>query len=202
MRSRRLSGLILVAAAIALFGAAPALASGSPGVHTSAVTHKPDASIKALTSHYAIPGYDKFTWSYGPDFHGVGVYNTTATNQVATADWQYNCCNEKHAFSIAIKNNGNTSDRFKVKATGAGLAGWTVTYFRGTTNITSAVVAGTYTTSQVAPGSQVLLTAKMSGLIDSETFKGSRLVTVTSVGDSAHKDAVKFQLHKAEWCYC
>src|SRR5262245_43666974 len=86
----------------------------------AATSHKPDASIRALTSHYAIPGYDKFTWDYDPSWVGVGVYNTTATGQTTRADWQYGCCNEKHAFSISIRNNGNVADRFKVKATGSG----------------------------------------------------------------------------------
>jgi len=191
-RSVRQLAAVAVAVLAVTIMASPVLAAG---------VHKPDASIRPLTSHYAIPGYDKFTHDYDPSWIGVGIYNTTATNQVGRADWQYGCCNEKHAFSIAIRNNGNVSDRFKVKATGTGLAGWTITYFKGTTNITSAVVGGTYQTSLLSAGSQVVLTAKLSGA-DTATFKGSRLVTVTSVGDSTKKDAVRFQLHKADWCYC
>jgi hypothetical protein len=195
-------GALVGAVAMATMVTGPTLAAARvAGAQMVAATYRPDASIHALTSHYVV-GSEKFTWSYGTAWFGVGVYNTTATNQVAAADWQRNCCNEKHAFSIAIKNNGNASDHFKVKATGTGLGGWSITYFKGSTNITSAVVAGTYTTPSVSPGSEVVLTAKMSGVSGSEIFKGSRLVTVTSAADPAHKDAVRFQLHKATWCYC
>ena len=186
----------------AIFLAALAVAALTAGPAMAATVHKPDASIRTLTSHYAIPGYMKFTHSYGTAWTGVGIYNTTGTNQTTSADWQYGCCNEKHAFSISIRNNGNSSDHFKVKATGTGLVGWKVTYFKGTTNITSAVVAGTYTTAVVAPGGQILLTAKMSGTDVDETLAGYRLVTAASSGDPTRKDAVRFQLHEATWCQC
>lgn len=194
---------LCLAAVLGAMSAGPILArSDGSGGQSVTATHRPDASIKTLTSHYAIPGYTKFTWDYTTGWLGVGVYNTTATYQTAQADWQDNCCNEKHSFKIAIKNNGSVSDRFKVKATGSGLVGWTVTYFKGTTNITSAVVAGTYRTPLLAPGSQSSITAKLAGSIDSETLAGSRLVTVASVAQPTRKDAVKFRLHLATWCYC
>jgi hypothetical protein len=70
---------------------------------------------------------------------------------------------------------------------------YSITYFRGTTNITAAVVAGTYTTSSLSPGSTYLITAKVK--VNSNATKGSsvtRLVTITSVGDTSKQDAVMF----------
>ena len=69
-------------------------------------------------------------------------------------------------------------------------------YFHGTTNITAAVVAGTYRTGSLAPGATYLITAKLpaGGSV-------TRLVTITSVADPTKKDAVKFGL-KLVACSC
>jgi hypothetical protein len=67
-----------------------------------------------------------------------------------------------------------------------------VRYYRGTTDITTAVVAGTYKTTSIAKGSTFYITAKV--LVKSTATVGSsvtRLVTSTSVGNTAKKDAVK-----------
>lgn len=196
-----MSAIVVFGATMALFGATPALASGSAGVHTTAVTHKPDASVRVVKSKYHYPG-QSFSYSLYPSWQGVGTYNTTAKHQTAKADFQYNCCDETHTFSISIRNNGGAGDRFTVHATGSGLAGWAVTYFHGTTNITSAVVGGTYTTPTLASGGQFLLTAKLVGSAASETLAGSRLVTVASFADGTKKDAVKLRLEEAAWCFC
>ena len=73
------------------------------------------------------------------------------------------------------------------------MTGYAVKYFRGTTDITAAVVAGTYETPLLAPTATYLVTAKVT--VKSTAAVGSkvtRLVTLTSVGNSAKKDAVKF----------
>ncbi len=74
-----------------------------------------------------------------------------------------------------------------------------MTYSRGTTNITSAVVAGTYRTASLAPGATYLIRARI-------TIKGSgigvtRLVTIRSVADTTKIDAVKFA-YKPMACGC
>ena len=96
-------------------------------------------------------------------------------------------------FGISIQNDGTTADSFKVKATGTAASGYTVKYFRGTTDITAAVVAGTYKTTSLAPAATYLITAKVT--VKSTAAVGSsvtRLVTLTSVGNGTKKDAVKF----------
>jgi hypothetical protein len=198
----RPTAAVFLCAWLAAAFAGPALAGSDQSATAPSAIQRPDASIETLTSHYSIPGYTKFPWYYESVWHGVGVYNTTGANQTAAADWQYGCCNEKHAFSISIRNKGKAADHFKVRATGSGLVGWTVTYFKGTTNITSAVVAGTYQTPLVAAGSQVVLTARLTGNAATETFAGYRLITLTSVAASTNKDAVRLQLHEATWCHC
>ena len=71
-------------------------------------------------------------------------------------------------------------------------------YFRGTTDITAAVVSGTYQTWSLAPGAAYLITARVT--VQSAAAVGSmvmRLVTLTSVGNSAKKDTVKFIAKRA-----
>jgi hypothetical protein len=68
-----------------------------------------------------------------------------------------------------------------------------VKYFRGTTDITAAVVAGTYQTMSLAPAATYLIAAQVT--VKSAAATGSsvtRLVTISSVGNSSQKDAVKF----------
>jgi len=70
---------------------------------------------------------------------------------------------------------------------------YTVRYFRGTTEITAAVLAGTYQTTSLAPGTTFLIKAKVK--VKSSATTGSsvtRLVTITSVGHTTKQDAVKF----------
>ena len=66
-------------------------------------------------------------------------------------------------------------------------------YYAGTTDITAKVTAGTYRTASLAKGAAALITAKVT--INKTAAPGSkvtRLVTITSVGSSTEKDAVKF----------
>jgi hypothetical protein len=90
------------------------------------------------------------------------------------------------------------ADRFTVAATGAAASKYKVTYFRGTTNITTAVVAGTYQTANLAPGATTSITAKVKVLTGATaSSKVVRLVRISSVGDPASIDAVKFTGRRA-----
>ena len=120
---------------------------------------------------------------------GNDVYGTTGAGQSRTGS-----AARGHAisFGISVQNDGTSSDRIKVKATGTAATGYTVSYFRGASDITAAVVAGSYTTPSLAPGATFLITAEVN--VKSHAAAGSRvtrLVTLTSVGDSARKDAIK-----------
>ena len=79
-------------------------------------------------------------------------------------------------------------DRFKVHAA----ASSAFKYFHGSTNITSAVVAGTYQTSSLAPGASAAITVKVD--LDSMSATNTRLITITSSSDSTKKDAVKLKM--------
>jgi hypothetical protein len=73
-----------------------------------------------------------------------------------------------------------------------------VKYFDGETNITAGILAGTYQTAPLSPGATHLIVAQVK--VKTSAAAGSkvkRLVTITSVGDPTHRDAVKFKGRRA-----
>ena len=143
----------------------------SPG---SAVVLKPDGRIRLGTGAFV----------------GNDVYNATGANQSRTGSAARG---KTVSFGISVQNDGTAADSFKVKATGDGVSGYSVKFFSGATDITAAVVAGTYRTPSLAPTRTYLINAKVT--VKSTAAVGSkitRLVTITSLGDSTRKDAVRF----------
>jgi hypothetical protein len=157
---------VLAADYVAVWGMVP---SAPP-----AVVRKPDARIRLGTTGAYL---------------GDNVYNTTGAGQAKTGSALRG---HSVSFGISIQNDGTAADRFKVKATGAATSKYTVKYYRGTTDITTKVVAGTYLTSSLAPGATWLITAKVT--VKSSATLGSsvtRLVTATSYASATKKDTVK-----------
>lgn len=121
---------------------------------------------------------------------GNNIYNSTGLNQSRSGTAARG---STITFGISIQNDGTLADSFRVLATGSATTKYTVRYFRGTTEITAAVVGGTYQTPSLAPADKYLITAKVK--VGSTATLGSsvsRLVTITSVGDANKLDAVKF----------
>jgi hypothetical protein len=138
------------------------------------VIRRPDARIRIGSGSYV-----------GNNFYGTTGGDQSVTRSVAAG--------RTITFDISAQNDGNRSDRYTFKASGAAAPAYTVKYFRGTTNITAEVVAGTYETSPLAPGATYVITAKVT--IKSTAAAGSkvtRLVTLTSVATGAKHDAVRF----------
>jgi len=128
-------------------------------------------------------------------FVGNDIYNLTAVGQSRSGSA---APGHSLTFGISIQNDGASADKFRVEAAGTAADGYSVRYFRGTTDITAAVVAGTYQTWSLAPGAAYLITARVT--VQSAAAVGSmvmRLVTLTSVGNSAKKDTVKFIAKRA-----
>ena len=123
-------------------------------------------------------------------FVGNNIYNTTGLNQTKSGS---TAPGNTIKFGISIQNDGATNQAFKVHATGTAVTGYTVKYFYGSTNITTAVVAGTYSTPSLAPGQTYLITAKVKvGASAAAGSSVSRLVTITAVSDATRQDTVKF----------
>jgi len=137
-------------------------------------TRKPDGRIRLGTTGALL---------------GNNVYNTTGAGQAATGSALRG---KVITFGISVQNDGNAADSFKLKATGTATTRYTVKYYKGTTDITARVVAGTYSTGTLAAGAAVLITVKVT--VKSTATAGSsvsRLVTVTSAASAVAKDAVK-----------
>jgi hypothetical protein len=174
-------------AASLLLGAVMAALIVTPAL--AAARYQPDGLIRMATG--GVLGYPPYTTFHNP-WLGNNIYNATGAHQSAVYVDSGSTGPSFLTFDISIQNDGSATDRFKVKATGAPSA-WTVTYSRGTTNITSAVVAGTYRTPSLAPGATYLIHAKITENFSSNLSGNlARLVTIRSVTSSTKLDAVKF----------
>jgi hypothetical protein len=124
----------------------------------------------------------------GGAFIGNGVYNTTGAGQTrSTTVPRLGTA----TFTVRIQNDGNVADDLRVRGQ-ATTSRYTVTYKAGSTNVTSQVVAGTYTLDDVGPGATRNLTVIVKARAGTPVGNlVNRLVTVTSVGDTTRKDAVK-----------
>jgi uncharacterized membrane protein len=106
-----------------------------------------------------------FALSYRPDgllsyntgaSVGNGIYNTTGASQLRGVTISRG---HTATFHWRVQNDGALTDRVLLSAA-AGNASFTVSFLSGTTNVTAAVVAGTYGRN-LAPGSAFTLTVKI-----------------------------------------
>ena len=166
------------------------------------------------TTGLAIPGNKSFNVSYtgttahlgviatGPQrkpdgqiaigtgsFIGNNIYNTDGLSQSKSRSIKPGYV----TFKIKLQNDGTgAKDRFTVHATGSVVAGLTIKYFKGTTNITAAVKNGTFQVTKVSPGSSVTIRAVVRvRSIAAHGATVTRLLTITSGNDTNQKDAVK-----------
>jgi hypothetical protein len=173
-----LAASLLLGAVMAGLLVTPALA---------AARYQPDGLIRFGTA--GCSGCPPDT-SHGP-WLGYHIYNATGAHQTAVLTQGGGAVAVGYylTFDISIQNDGSAVDSFRVKATGPASSAWTVSYSRGSTNITPAVVAGTYRTSALAPGATYLIHAK---IVIKAYGSVTRLVTIRSVTSSTKLDAVKF----------
>jgi len=170
---------------------------------SSSAAYFAGAGNKALFGHANSGGFDAFAGKYvlsRPDGLigttaasqiGNGVYNTTGTGQTKTGQAE---TFDSVTFFITAQNDGPAAESMKVTGCG-GSPGWGVKYLAGTVggaDITSQVVAGTYSLGSLAPGDakslRVQILHKSGAQIGS--YK-SCLVTVRSSTQSTARDAVK-----------
>jgi len=143
------------------------------------------------------------TASYQPDGRirkgtgalvGNDLYNSDATNQSIDAVKRRG---RTVTFTLSLQDDGNAAGKYDITTTGPATAGFSIKYFRGTTDITSRVNAGTYDTGVILPGGtwditvtvKVLKSAAMGSSI-------SRLVTFASAANGYQYDAVQLTVHR------
>jgi DNA-binding beta-propeller fold protein YncE len=137
-------------------------------------THRPDNQIAT-----------------GTTYAGNNVYNSTGTNQTKTLKGKVG---KTLTFKIRIENDGDATDGFTLK--GGGTAkGYSVAYMRGTSLITSKVVAGTYTIN-LAAGESIII--KMNVTIGSNAATSRSITFTTSaVHEPSKLDTVKAVVKRA-----
>lgn len=153
------------------------------GPATAAGAHRADGWVR-VEGYHTDSGNHPFqgTW------RGKNIYNTTALHQKATFDASGGTPvgDTYYYFTVNIQNDGAVSDRFKIHGIRPSWAtdNSGMKYFHGTTNITSAVRAGTFRTTSLSPGSSYRIQIRLD-------HGWSTLVSITSVGDPSKSDAVK-----------
>jgi hypothetical protein len=137
------------------------------------IRYRPDALIKLAAA---------------ATYVGNNIYNLTGASQTVTAAKKQGASQE---FSIKVQNDGSDIEPFHLAAAGSA-PGFTVHYFNGTLDITSAVVAGTFQTIALEPGQakayRLVVSVSTSATVGSTL---SRLVKATSATDPNRADAVK-----------
>jgi len=127
-------------------------------------------------------------------FSGLNTYNTTGAGQTVAGTV---AARGSTSFTVRVENDGTYTDRFRVKAPGS-TSRYTVTYRRGSTNITSAVTGAGFVTPDIRPGQHLDLTLTIQAT--PSAARGARidhLVTITSQADSTRKDAVKARVTRS-----
>ncbi|HXJ64735.1 MAG TPA: hypothetical protein VNN79_13350, partial [Actinomycetota bacterium] len=124
------------------------------------------------------------TNSAGP-FAGNGVYSATGAGESKTISVARG---SSGTLFVNIQNDGLIPGTFTVTGTGAA-NGYTVTYFRGATNVTGGVRAGTFSTGSLAPGASTTLKMVVK-LSPTSAGTGTFLVKATA-GPGIPADAVR-----------
>jgi hypothetical protein len=126
--------------------------------------------------------------SAGSGYVGNGVYNTTGASQTKTLSVARGGTG---TFTLQVTNDGLVRDTFSVRGPGSP-TGFTASYFDGATNVTAAVVAGTYRVTGLLAGRSKVLTLKIK--VASGTPVGSArswLVSQRSAVTGGFTDAVR-----------
>ncbi len=136
---------------------------------------RPDATIRLLSDSTVL---------------GNNVYNTTAAGQTRS----FTSAGKARTLLLRVGNDGVTTDGFTVKGPG-NTTGFTVKYLQGvsgSTDVTAAVVAGTYRMLRVAAGGTAALRLVVTPVAGTPAGTvGSWLVTATSRRDAHLVDAVR-----------
>ncbi len=124
------------------------------------------------------------TAAAGP-WTGDAIYSPTAVGQ---AKAQIIPRGSSGNFYVSVQNDGLVAARFRLRGTG-GAAGYSATYFSGSTDITTAVEAGSYSTGFIPPRGAVTIRVRVE-LATSTAPSASYVVGVTSLKGTP-TDAVK-----------
>lgn len=125
---------------------------------------------------------------------GNNIYNTTGAGQTRSITTARGLT---RTFVIKVWNDSSSADTYALKGSGS-LTGFTVKYLKGasgTTDITAAVLAGTYKTAILNPGTGVVVRMVVTIAANAATgVTRDWLLTATSQRDANARDAVDGQI--------
>ena len=127
-------------------------------------------------------------------YAGNDVYNTTGTRQTAGVRARRGA---SATFYLKVRNHGTQTDSLRVKGPGS-LPRFSVHYYAGTSDVTTAVNHGTYAVKNLVPGASrtLRLVVRVRRGATIGTLR-SWLVTASSTHDATRKDALKAQVRVA-----
>ena len=120
-----------------------------------------------------------------PTYSGIGIYNLDGTDQTVGLSVMKGV---KATYYVTTKNNGSVPEALTITGTAA-IAGWTVVYKSGATDITSDVTGSGWTTPVLNPNLTILVKVEVtaSNAVIAGTV-ATQTVTVTSSMDSSKQD--------------
>jgi hypothetical protein len=131
---------------------------------------------------------DGLTRAAGGSYVGGNRYNATGSGQTATVSAARGA---NKVFNLLVQNDGNQVQSFRVRG-GGNATGFTVGYFLGSANVTSAVEHGTLRVNNLGVGRSVAMTVKVH--VSSSAAHGSSFndaIRLTSVESPARVDLVR-----------
>jgi hypothetical protein len=152
----------LAAGIIATSGGAPAFPATWDLFDIQFPDYRPDAQVRLSST---------------ATYTGNNVYNTTGANQSAGTTTGRGTT---RTFVLNVQNDGARTDSYLLRGAGSS-AGFTVRYFAGTSDVTTAVVNGTYRLANLAPGGARSIQQRVTvGASAARGSTRSTLVTATS----------------------
>ena len=126
--------------------------------------------------------------SASTSYVGNNVYNTTGAGQAKTVSARRTVT---RTFYARVYNDGNVSNAIAIRGSAA-LAGSTVRYYSGSTNVTTAMRSASGWRVALNPGAYKVVTVKIT-IARTASFGSYKSATVTSswTGDDTRSDAVK-----------
>ena len=171
-------GLAVLAAASAV-GPASAAGRVAGSVVTLTSVYQPDARIRRVGR---------------ATLHGNDIYNADGTNQDVVGALDHGDAYVRYV--ISIQNDGSAPDSFTVRDVSGGRLGFQVSYGRGWpgTDVTAAVLDGTFTTPRLQPGGvyRIRLVVYVNPSVATPGI--TNLVTVTSRHAPSMVDAVRYSV--------
>jgi alpha-tubulin suppressor-like RCC1 family protein len=157
-----------------------------------------DGTTRLTSIPVDVVGFGPTSGRYRPDaliknagataFTGNDVYSEAATGEKVSAE-AFRGTTSK--FVVAAQNDGTQTDSFTAKGC-RNSAGFNIHYFRGTTDITTQVQAGTYLIGPLAPGAKRSITLAIRARFTATVGSAKRCtVDVRSSGDTTLVDAVR-----------